>query len=215
MGKALKRLLTRVVLVIVAVLAAYGGWKWGHRIFPRMEERLGIGHVEPAGSPATREAAARATARIEEFRDSEKTELRLDSSEVSSLLRSVPGLLPDGVIEPSVSFADDRIAVDARVLPADIPDLPRLGGIVGLLPDTVEVLVVGSILPSGEKGTLLLIEGIALQGWPIPPGSFPEILATLGGRSPPGAPGSTVLVPAMWGLRGARIEDGRLVLVRA
>ncbi len=214
MGKALKRLLTRLVLVVVAVLAAYAGWKWGHGIFPRVEERLGISHAEAAGSPATRETAARATAKIKEFRDSEEAHLRLDSSEVSSLLRSVPGVLPEGVVEPRVTFEEDRIALNARVLPADMPDLPQLGGIVGLLPDTIEVRVVGSILPSSEKGTVLLIEGIELQGWPVPTGSFPEIVAALGSRPPPGAPASSVLVPAIRGLRGSHVEDGRLVLVR-
>lgn len=214
MGKALKRLLIRLVLVVVAVLAAYAGWKWGHRVFPGVEKRLGLGHAGAAGSPATRETAARATAKIEEFRDSEEAQLRLDSSEVSALLRSVPGVLPEGVMEPSVTFKEDRIAVNARVLPADMPDLPQLGGIVGLLPDTIDVRVVGSVLPSNEKGTVLLIEGIELQGWPVPPGSFPEILATLGSTPSPGAPASSVLVPAIRGLRGAHVEDGRLVLVR-
>lgn len=214
MGKALKRLLTRLVPVVVAVLAAYAGWKWGHRIFPGMEKSLGIGRAEAAHSPTTRETAARAAARIEEFRDSEEAQLRLDSSEVSSLLRSVPGVLPEGVVEPTVTFEEDRIAVHARVLPAEMPDVSRLGGIAGLLPDTVDVRVVGPILPSSGKGTLLLIEVIELQGWPVPPGSFPEILARLGGRPPPGAPASSVVVPAIRGLRGSRVEDGRLVLVR-
>ena len=197
MGNTLGKLVTRVIVVAVAILAAYAGWKWGYKIFPRVEEKLGIGNAEAARSRATEDAAARATAKIEGFRDSEEPELRLEASEVSSLLRSTPGILPGGVLDPSVSFAEDRIAVSARVLPADIPDLPGLGGIVGLLPDTVDVRVVGSLLPSGEQGTLVLVEGIDLRGWPVPQGSIPEILAALGRVPPPGAPASAVLVPGL------------------
>ena len=216
MGMTFKRLVTRVVLLVGVALAAYAGWKWSHLVFPRVEERPGIGQAEMTGRPVTPETAARATARIQEFRSSKEPELRLESSEVSSLLRySIPGVLPGGVVEPSVSFAEQRIELQAGVLPGDIPDLPQLGGIVGLLPDTVEVLVIGSLLPSSEEGTLLLIEGVELQGWPVPPNSLPEILAALGLESPTGVPGPAVLVPAFGGLKGAYIEDGRLVLVRA
>lgn len=216
MGEALKRPVTGVVVVVVVAAVAYAGWKWGHALVPRMEERPGIGQAEADGPPVTPETAARASAKIAEFRDSKDVELSLESWEVSSLLRyRTPGILPAGVLEPGVAFAGDRIEVSARVLPADIPDLPRLGGIRGLLPDTVDVLVVGSLLPSDEKGTLLLVESAELQGWPVPEGSLPEILAALGRQPPPGAPASAVLIPSWGGLKGAYIEDGRLVLVRA
>lgn len=216
MDKALERLVTRVFVVVVVAAVAYAGWKWGHALFTRMEEKPGIGQAGADGAPVTPETAARASAKIAEFWDSKDVELSLESSEVSSLLRySSPGILPRGVLEPGVAFTGDRIEVSARVLPADIPGLPRLGGIGGLLPDTVDVLVVGSLLPSNERGTLLLIEGAELQGWPVPPGSLPEILAALGRRPPPGAPASAVLIPSLGGLKGAYIEDGRLVLVRA
>lgn len=216
MGRTFKRLVTRVVLVVMVVLAAYSGWKWGYAVFPGVEERLGIGQTGATALPVTPETAARATARIREFRDSEEPELRLGSSEVSSLLRySAPGMLPAGVVEPSVSFVEERIEFQAAVLPGEIPDLPNLGGLLGLLPDTVEILVIGSLLPSSEEGTLLHIDGIELQGWPVPPSSVPEILAAMGRESPPGVPESAVLVPALGGLKGAGIQDGGLVLVRA
>ena len=215
MGRTFKRLVTRVALAVMVVLAAYAGWKWGYAVFPGVEERLGIAQTGTAELPVTPETAARATARIREFRGSEEPELKLESSEVSSLLRySAPGMLPAGVMEPSVSFVEERIEFQAVVLPGEIPDLPYLGGLLGLLPDTVDILVVGSLLPSSEEGTLLHIEGIELQGWPVPPNSVPEIMAALGRVSPPGVPESAVLVPALGGLKGADIEDGGLVLVR-
>lgn len=214
MGRTFKRLVTRVVLTVVVVLAAYAGWKWGYAVLPGVEERPG-GHTGATALPVTPETASRATARIRAFRGSEEPELRLESSEVSSLLRySAPALLPAGVVEPRVSFVEERVEFQASVLPGDIPGLPNLGGLLGLLPDTVDILVTGSLLPSSEEGTLLHIEGIELQGLQLPASYVPEILAALGRGSPPGVPESVVLVPALGGLKGADIEDGGLVLVR-
>ncbi len=216
MGKALKRFVARTVLLLVAILAAYGGWKWGDAAFPRVEAMLGIGQAEVTEPRVTAETAARVTARIEEFQVSEEVELRLESSEVSSLLRySIPGVIPTGVLDPSVSFDGDRMEIRARVLPAAISDLPQLGGIAAILPDTVDVVVEGTIALFGDEGSVLVVEGIEVQGWPIPAGTVPEILAALGHEPPPGAPASAVVVPALKGLKGAYIEDGELVVVRA
>ena len=216
MGKSLKRFVARTVLLLVAILAAYGGWKWGDAVFPRVESRLGIGQAEETEPQVTPETAARVAARIEEFQVSEEAELRLESSEVSALLRySIPGVIPAGVLDPSVSFNGDRMEIRARVLPAGISDLPRLGGIAAILPDTVDVVVEGSLALFGDEGTLLLVDAMGLQGWPVPAGTIPEILAALGHEPPPGAPASAVAVPAIRGLKGAYIEDGELVVVRA
>ncbi len=219
MGKVLKRFVTRTVVLLVAVLAAYVGWKWGGAVFPRVEARLGIGQAGESGErvyPVTRETAARAEGRIDAFRVSDDAELRLESSEVSSLLRfSTPGIVPAGVLDPSVSFDEDRMEVRARVVPALIPDLPRLGGIAGILPDTLQVVVESSLDLFGDQGSMLVVEGIEVQGWPVPAQTVPEILEALGQKRLPGTPASAVVVPALGGLRGAYIEDGKLVLVRA
>lgn len=219
MGKALKRFVTRTVVLLVAILAAYVGWKWGGAVFPRVEAGLGIGQAGESGEreyPVTRETAARAEGRIDAFRVSDDAELRLESSEVSSLLRfSTPGIVPAGVLDPSVSFNEDRMEIRARVVPALIPDLPRLGGIAGILPDTLQVVVESSLDLFGDRGSMLVVEGIEVEGWPVPAQTVPEILEALGRKRPPGTPASAVIVPSLGGLKGAYIEDGRLVLVRA
>ena len=216
MGKALKRLVTRVVLIAVVVLAAYGGWKWGSAVFPRMEEMLGIDAPAEAAGTITPEVAGAATDKIEAFRDSEDPELRLESSEVSSLLRyAMPGMLPGGVVEPRVSFDGDRVEIRAQVLPAKIPDLPGLGGILGILPDTVPVSIDGSLIPFGERGSMLLVRSIEIRGVPVPAPAFPDILSALGRNAAPGLPAAAILVPVLGGIQRAYIEDGKLVLVRA
>ncbi len=216
MGKALKRFVTRTVLLLVAVLAAYGGWRWGDAVFPRVEGMLGIGRVEVTELPVSAETAARATARIEEFQVSEESELRLESSEVSSLLRySIPGIVPAGVLDPIVVFEGDRMEIRARVLPARYSDLPQLSGIASILPDTVDIVVEGSLTLFDNEGSMMVVEGIEAQGWPIPSRVVPEILGALGQEPPPDAPASAMRVPVPRGIRGAYIEDGRLVVVRA
>ena len=215
MGKALKRFVTRTMLLLVAVLAAYGGWRWGDSVFPRVEAMLGIGRVEVTDRPVSAETAARATARIEEFQLSEEPELRLESSEVSSLLRfSIPGMVPAGILDPVVVFKDDRMEIRARVLSARYSDLPQLSGIAGILPDTVEIVAEGSLTLFENGGSLFVAEGIEVQGWPIPSRAVPEILGALGQEPPPGAPASAVRLPAPRGIRGAYVEDGELVVVR-
>jgi hypothetical protein len=215
MRKAVRRLVARTVLVVVAAAAAYAGWKWGDAVFPRVEAMLALGGAEGTEPPVTAETAARAARRIEDFRASEEAELRLESAEVSSLLRfSTPGVVPSGVLDPRVTFAGDRVEIAARVLPALMPGLPQLGGLTGILPDTVDVLVEGSLGLFGGEASMLVVEGMEVHGWPVPAGSVPRILAVLGREPPPGAPAAAVPVPALGGLKGAYIENGKLVLVR-
>ncbi len=220
MGKAMKRFLVRLGLAALVVVAAYGGWKWGDAVFPRLETSLGIGEAGETArpEPVTPEAADRAREKIEAFRASDDAfELRLKPFEVSSLLRySLAGMLPRGVVDPAVEMEGDRIEVVARVIPAVLPDLPDLGGITGVVvPDTVAVSVGGSLIPFGEKGSMLLVGEIFLGGIPIPSGAIPDILTALGRKDEQGLPASAILAPAFREIRSAYVEDGELVLVRA
>ncbi|MDE2677373.1 MAG: hypothetical protein OXI76_05655 [Gemmatimonadota bacterium] len=220
MGKSVKRFATRLALAVLFVLAAYAGWKWGDVVFPRLETAIGIGDTEESAAPelVTPEAADLARERIEAFRESEDAlELRLKAFEVSSLLRySVPGVLPRGVVEPTVKMEGDRIELMAGVIPSALPEFPDLGGITGAIgPDTVSVSASGSLLPFGEQGSMLLLSEIVVGGIPIPSSAFPEILAALGRKDEQGLPASAILAPVFKEIRSAYIEGGELVLVRA
>ena len=218
MGEAVKKLVRRTGLAVLVVLAAYAGWKGGDVIFPRIETALGVAEAEGGrdASLVTPQAADLAKKRIEAFRDSDDPELRLDPSEVSSLLRySVTGMIPRGVHHPSVTMQRDRIEIQASVVPSVIPSLPDLGVIVGILPDTVAVSVGGSLVPFGDAGSMLLVKDMAVQGISLPPGTFPDILAALGRTDTKGLPPAAILVPAFAEIGGAYIENGELVLVRA
>ena len=217
-GKALRKAVARLLLLAAVVLAAYAGWRWGDAVFPRAAEMLGMrrGADSVVAEGVTPAAAQAAEARIRAFRDSTAPELRLESLEVSSLLRySMPDLLPRGVIRPQVTMEDDQIDIRAFVLPQILQQLPDLGGMAGIIPDTVPVMVRGSLSPFGDNGSMLLIRAIEVHGVPIPPSAFPDILVALGRTGVRGLPESAMLVPAFGRIRGAYIEDGELVLVRA
>ncbi|MCY4572066.1 MAG: hypothetical protein OXF01_04630 [Gemmatimonadetes bacterium] len=220
MGKAVKRFVTRLAVAVLIVLAAYAGWKGGDAVFPRLETALGIGNGGEPVAPdlVTPEAADLARERIEAFRESEDAlELRLKPFEVSSLLRyALPGVLPRGVVEPTVNMEGDRIELVAGVMPSELPELPDLGGITGaIVPDTVSVSASGSLIPFGEQGSMLLVREIVVGGIPIPSSAFPEILAALGRKDEQGLPASAIRAPAFKEIKSAYIEGGELVLVRA
>lgn len=216
-GKLVRRSVALALVAAAVALTAYAGWKWGDSIFPRLESAVGMGsdHDELSAG-MTPEAAQAAAARILAFRESDEPELRLRSSEVSSLLRySAPGLLPRGVMRPQVTMKGDRIDIRVSVLPRDMPRLPDLGVVAGILPDTVPVLVSASLVPFGSGGSILLIRAMEIQGIPIPSSAFPDILAALGRKDAAGLPASAMLVPSFGQIGGAYVEGGELVLVRA
>ena len=216
MVKGLRKLVTRGVVVIVAVVSAYAGWRWGSAVFPRIETALAGGTSIVAPQEVTPEVAGTVMDRVREFRASGARELRLESAEVSSLLRyAIPGMLPGGVVEPEVSFDEDQVRIRASVLPAHVPDVPELGGFLAMLPDTVAVFVSGALTPFSEGGSMYMVDEIEIQGVPIPTGVFPSILGAAGRSPVPGLPASAILVPSLGGIRVAYIEDGKLVLVPA
>ena len=169
-----------LLLALMVLLAAYAGWKWGDVAFPRLETIAGLrGAVDdPPAEQVTPEAAEAAAARIRAFRVSDDTELRLESSEVSSLLRYlIPGMLPVGVIQPRVNMAGDRIDIQVSVLPGAMPNLPDLGAILGILRTRCRYREAGRG-PCREGGSMLLIRGIRSREYRSV-ASFPEILAAL------------------------------------
>jgi hypothetical protein len=206
----------RVITLLLLVLAAYAGWRWGPLVFPRFQEWLGGAEaVAPAHLPApSAELADSVLERVQRFQDGAGGDLlTLGGREVTSVLRySVPGLIPDGVGDPEVQFQEERAHLRAKVTVASFPELPDLGAILDLLPDTVTVELQASLLPFGGQTAALVVHRIEANRIPLPRRAIPEILRALGRRDQPGLPHEALLVPLPAGLLSVYIHSDSLVL---
>lgn len=211
--------LRKVGLAALAVGFAYAGWKWGPAVFPRVEAWLGAGTGEVAEVPVEREptpAIAEATLdRVEAFRAGTGGDrLELDAVELSSVLRhTLPGIIPPGIARPTVDLDGESVWLTARVETAAIPNLPAFDEIVGLLPDTVDMRLRGSVLPFGEGWAALQVERVEAERIPLPSRMIPGILEALGRRPREGLPERALAVPLPSGLERVYVEGGRMVLL--
>ena len=144
-----------VLIVVLATGVAYAGFRYGDGVFPALERWAGqereAQEPELLPSPALAEATLD---RVEAFRagDSGEDRLLLDGPELSSVVRySFPGILPPGVDDPSVGFRGDEMLLTARVAVASFPDVTALGEAIGILPDTVDVIIRGALRPFGPN----------------------------------------------------------------
>ncbi len=209
-------MLKKVVVVLLLVAVAYAGFRWGGLVFPRLERALGVDAtarpVEEAGP--TPELAEEALDRFERFRDGELGDrVAFDGRELTAVVRhALPGLIPPGVAEPSVRLRDGKVEVTARVAVEDFPELPRLDQLAGLLPDTVDVEVRGSLVPL-DQGTLALVaDGVRVAKIPVPERMVADVLKALGRSGPASLPPNGVLVPMPDGVEAVFVLGDSLVL---
>lgn len=196
-------------------LVGYAGWRWGDDAVTAVIERTASVHEDR--EEATPELAEEARKAIDALRrDPEAVELSLTASELESLVRySAPGVLPEGVTPPRVTFRSDEMHLEGRVAVDAFPRMPEVERLVGVLPDTVSVEVVGSVLPYEEGRAALRVQRIRVAGIPLPRRLTPRLLEILGRRERPGLPPDAMEVPLPAGLTSAYILSDSLVLVAA
>lgn len=201
---------------MVVVAAAYGGWRWGERVFPRVESW--VGWTDGTGSvKASPELAQRTVEKVEAFRRSgESAEMALGQAEVASVLEySAPGVLPRGISPPDVELRDGRVRLSTRVAISALPPMPELERVLGILPDTVPVEIDGSLMPFGDTEAALVVHRIQASGIPLPRRLIPRLLETLGRTDRTALPPDALIVPLPGGLRSAYILSDSLILVAA
>lgn len=203
-------------LGVVLLGAAWGGWKWGPAVFPRVEAWLGeAGAAEPGGVRPSAALAESTLDRIDAFRSggSDATRMELEGVELSSVVRfALPGIVPPGVEDPEVAMGDGKVLLTARVARAAFPDLPALGEIAGLLPDTVDIRLRGALVPFSPGVAAFHVERVEAERIPLPSRIIPGILAALGRQAREGLPPDAMAVPLPAGLDRAFVEGDRLVL---
>jgi hypothetical protein len=220
----LKKVLAGVVLVLVVVVAAYVGFRWGSTIFPPVERLLGMHPapvavpVQAASGPANQPTAQVADSTLERFerfrRGRGGDRLALSGRELSSVARfAMPGLIPPGVSEPTLELEQGHIHLKARVAVAAFPQLSRLGGLMGMLPDTVPLEMEGSLVPSDAEYMALLVDKVELAYVPIPKSMVVEVLKGLGRHAPSTMPPDALPVPIPDGVKFIYVQRDSLVLV--
>jgi hypothetical protein len=210
----LRSILGKVLTLVALVVAAYAGWLWGPAVFPRVQDWMGIGSSEaPVAPDVTKELADSVVDQVQAFREDGEGQLSLGSREVTSVIRyALPGLIPSGIKDPSVTLREGRMFLSARVIRREFPNLPDLGPILGMLPDTLNVEMEASLMPFGEAEAALLVQGLEASRIPIPRRLIPEILKAMGRQERPGLPPEAVAIPLPAGLSAAYIVTDSLVL---
>jgi len=92
------------------------------------------------------------------------------------------------------------------------PDLPDLGPILGILPDTLDVAFEAALMPFGNGRAALLIHHLEASRIPLPRRFIPDILTAVGRTNQPGLPPEALLVPLPSGLGSAYILTDSLIL---
>jgi len=205
----------KLVTLVLLVVAAYAGWVWGPVVFPRVQEWLGLTTEEESEEiESSPELADSVLARVQAFRRGEIGDrLALGGKELTSVMRySVPGLFPVGASKPLVSFEEGRVHLQAEVVLSSFPDLPDLGPILGILPDTLTVDVEASLMPFDSEQVALLVQKLEAARIPIPRRMIPGILKAMGRVDYPGLPPEALTIPLPPGLKSVYILADSLVI---
>ena len=212
-------LIKKLVAFVVLLLVAYAGFRWGPLVFPRLERVVGIRAAPPVAEEAesgpSAELADRTLDRFERFRKGEgEGRIALSGLELSSVVRyALPGLVPPGVDEPTVTLLDGRVRLSARVAKGAFPRLPKLDDVVGILPETLDVEMEGSLVPLDQGHLALLVDHVEASRIPLPRRMIPQILAGFGGERSESLPDDALAVPMPNGLRSVYIQRDSLVLI--
>ena len=201
--------LTFLVLVIAAVVVC---WKWD---LPQISGlRVPVEQLDNDIKPSI--AISDLTLdRFEKLRWGELSgSLELSGVEVSSVARyAVPGIIPSGIIEPTVQFEEGRLRLSALMVIDQFPGLPSIDEIAGLLPDTITIEMQGSIVPLDRDHVSLIVEKLWMSKIPIPSGLIPSILTGLGRQGARSLPRDALLIPKPPGIESVLVSGDSLILL--
>jgi len=217
MSGCLRGCLVTTGAVTVLLVAAWGGWRYGGEVFPRLERWVGTPPASATFGPQpSQEVAEDALDRFHTFRTAGVADstFYLSGPELTSIVRySIPQLLPDGVREPTVELDGDRVTLSARVAVGAFPEVQSVQEVVSLLPDTVRIEMRSSLLRLDGRYAALVFDGVEASGIPLPNRVIPAILESLGRTDVPGLPRSALAVPLPSGIASAYAAEGSLVFV--
>lgn len=196
----------RFVGALLMLLLLAGGAAWLYR-----NSLPFFGPAEPVEvSPEAAEQAAEKLARLR----SEGEEIRLNSVEVSSLLRYRGSeWTPAAIRDPDVRMSGDTLVVAATIPTDRIPSHPDLDRVRPLLPDSGRVELEGSLRMLNDGRVALAVEQVEFAGIPIPERYYAPMLERLGRSDEPGLGPDEMALTLPAGVSEVRVEEGYLILV--
>ncbi|MDT8367707.1 MAG: hypothetical protein RQ745_00765 [Longimicrobiales bacterium] len=197
------------------LVVAWGGWRFGGTIFPRIEGWIVAGPApNESASVPSQEIADDALARFNSFRvgSSGDSVFSLTDLELTSIVRhALPGLMPDGVRDATVEVGEDRILLSARVALDAFSEIAAVRDVSAFLPDTVQIEMTSSLLRLDAHHAALVVDGVTAAGMPLPDRLIPDILSALGRTERPGLPSTALALPLPPGIGRAYTAEGALV----
>lgn len=191
-------------ILLVLLLAGGAGW-WFRDSLPFLDRAESV-EVSP-------EAADRAADKLARLR-SEHEEIRLNSVELSSLLRyRGTKWIPAVVRNPDLRMSGDTVVVAATIPTDRIPSHPDLDRVRDLLPDSARIQVEGAVRMLDGGRAALTVQEVEFAGIPIPERYYPPMLERLGRTDEPGLAPEEMALPLPAGVSEVRVEDGYLILV--
>ncbi len=191
------------LLAIVAVVAL-AAWFFRDRI-------PGLGRRAEVATNVSPEAAAQAQEKLARMREDGDT-VHLTDVEFTSLLRYDLAGLTGPLRDPSVDFVDNTLKLTGNVPKDLLPQSPELDRARRFLPDTVAVMVSGSLRPLRSGHGALNVQEVAVAGFPVPASYYPMALERLGRRPEAGAEPNEFPFTLPPGIASAEVAGGALVL---
>jgi len=192
-------------LLVVVALLGLGIWFFRDRI-----PGLG-GGGSVAATKVSPEAAAQAQEKLARMRRDRDT-VHLTDVEFTSLLRYDLAGLTGPLRDPAVDFVDNTLKLTGKVPKDLLPDSPELARASRFLPDTVEVMVSGSLRPLRAGRGALNVQDVAVARFPVPASYYPMALERLGRRPEEGAEPNEFPFTLPPGIASAEVSGGALVL---
>ncbi len=94
--------------------------------------------------------------------------MSLTGAELTAVLRHVvPGMIPDGVTEPTIRLSDGRLLIDVLLSSEAYPGAMQLAALLEVIPDTLAVRLEGTLFR--DRGQVVFaVDGGWADGVPIP-----------------------------------------------